>query len=457
VNKTSIVIPTYNNKDYSKTCVDSIRKFTEKGSYQIIVVDNHSTDGTIEWLKAQDDLKIILNDSNVGFSKSCNQGITAADGHNDILIIHNDVIAMKNWLDNLKSCLYSKPDVGAVGPMSTRCVNYQAVELKFSDFNQVLAFGSQYNCSEAKEYEQKLKLLSLCMLIKREVIDKVGLLDERFTPGLYEDDDYSYRILDAGYQLLLCHNTFVFHFGGITFKADPQAFNALNVTSSRKFEEKWGFNSEYSSNARIDLINWFDSKKDKAINVLEVGCGCGATLLKIKNEYQHSQLYGIELNKNSAKIASHFADVRANDVEGVALPYEKDFFDYVIFADVLEHLKNPAQVLCNIKEYLKDGAHVLASIPNVMHYSVIRDLLNGNFTYVDAGILDRTHLRFFTLNEINRMFLNCGYSDLGFRCHPLQNDSDKSFIDKLVAISGEDKRVQFSAHQYLCNATYKKG
>jgi tetratricopeptide (TPR) repeat protein len=103
--KTSIVILTYNNLDYNKLCIESIRKYTKEGTYEIIVVDNHSTDGTVEWLKKQRDVKIILNGENLGFPKGCNQGIEIADEANDILLLNNDTIVTPNWLINLKKCL----------------------------------------------------------------------------------------------------------------------------------------------------------------------------------------------------------------------------------------------------------------------------------------------------------------------------------------------------------------
>lgn len=189
--------------------------------------------------------------------------------------------------------------------------------------------------------------------------------------------------------------------------------------------------------------------------MLEVGCACGATLLEIKNKYKKAQLFGIELNPNEAKIAAHILDVSNENIESSNLKYENGFFDYIIFADVLGHLYDPWKVLANMRKYLKEGGYILASISNVMHYSIIADLLKGNFTYMDAGILDRTHLRFFTLNEINRLFTASGYTDMLYKANVLQGKSDKAFIDRLVAISGEDKRAQFSAYQYIVKAKNK--
>lgn len=456
MNKTSIVILTCNNFDYNKLCIQSIRDFTPEGTYEIIVVDNNSTDGTVNWLNSQSDLKIVLNDTNLGFPKGCNQGIAMADPGNDILLLNNDTIVTYRWLDNLKECLYSDPSVGVVGPVTNYCSYHQAIETNFSNIDEMQKFAREFNASANKEYEQRIKLIGFCMLIKREVVNAVGVLDERFTPGNFEDDDYSYRVQEAGYKLLLCNSTFIYHYGSSSFKKDIQLYQNRLVENSKKFEDKWNFNSTYSSNIRLDIINLINEEPiDKVINVLEVGCACGATLLKIKYRYKNAQLFGIELNPNSAKIAAHICEVSNENIESSNLKYENGFFDYIIFADVLEHLFDPGKVLANMRKYLKEDGYILASIPNIMHYSVIAGILGGNFTYADAGILDRTHVRFFTLNEIERLFAANGYTDMRYNCNVLLNEKDKTFIDRLVAISGEDKRTQFSAYQYIVKAKNK--
>ncbi len=105
--KTSIIILTYNNLSLTKGCIESIFKYTEKDSYEIIVVDNASTDDTVAYLKEQKDIKTIFNSENVGFPKGCNMGIQLASKDNDILLLNNDTIVTTNWLKNLKICLES--------------------------------------------------------------------------------------------------------------------------------------------------------------------------------------------------------------------------------------------------------------------------------------------------------------------------------------------------------------
>lgn len=452
VKKTSIILLTYNNLDDTALCVESIRSNTPADSYELIVVDNHSTDGTPDWIQEQTDIRFIRNESNRGFPAGCNQGIQTAQEGNDILLLNNDTMVMPNWLQNLQRCLYSREDVGAVGPVTNCCSNDQQIQIDRSKESSLLSFARKFNRAKPN-YERKIKLVGFCLLIRRTVVQKIGLLDERFYPGNYEDDDYSFRIQRAGYQLLLSKNTFIYHKGSASFGKDPKAYQTALEVNAKKFEGKWGFNATYSTFVRYDILSFMQPKQNSPLRVLEVGCACGATLLKIKEQFPNAEIYGIECNAASAAIASRFADIQSVDIEQVQLDYDTQTFDYILFADVLEHLRDPERALRNVRQYLKTGGAVLASIPNIMHYSVLSGLLNGNFTYQDAGILDRTHLRFFTLAEIIRLFAVCGYTLPVIQSKQLPRSSQSNeWVDRLVAVSGEEKRQQFETYQYLLKA-----
>ncbi|MDK2798758.1 MAG: hypothetical protein PWP27_510 [Clostridiales bacterium] len=447
--KTSIIILTHNQLEYTKMCIDSIREFTAKDMYQIIVVDNHSTDGTIEWLKEQKDIQVILNDENLGFPKGCNQGIEAATG-TDVLLLNNDVIVTQHWLENLNKCLYSSEDIGAVSAVTNYSSYYQTIPATYSNINEMHAFAQKHNISNPEQWDERIKLVAFCMLIKREVIEKIGLLDERFSPGNYEDDDYSFRMKKAGYKLLLCKDTFIHHFGSTSFKTVPNEYSKILQINREKFINKWGFNPAYSTFIRNEIIELMEKPRYEKIKVLEVGCACGATLLQIKNIYQNAELYGVELNENAADIAKTFANIKVGNIENDTFDYEEEFFDYIIFADVLEHLYDPYKVLKNMAKYLKKDGKVMASIPNVTHYSIIRSLLNGNWTYENAGILDKTHIRFFTLSEINKMFSEAGYENMEYRATRLiATKADEDFINSIVQLTNENLKQQYESYQYI--------
>jgi GT2 family glycosyltransferase len=450
--KTSIVILTYNKLEFTRQCIESIRGFTPPGSYEMIVVDNHSTDGTVEWLCEQDDIRVIANPENRGFPAGCNQGIGIAGGDN-VLLLNNDTVVTPNWLGNLVKCLYSSDRTGAVGPLTNYAGYFQSVPVHYKTLPEMYAFANTFNVSNPLRWEERIKLIGFCMLIRRSVVDEVGLLDERFSPGHFEDDDYSLRIRRAGYRLMLCRDTFVHHYGSVSFRDNRRDQVIVSEVNARKFEEKWGFHPHYFTHIRGEIIKHIDAPAGKAIRVLEVGCGCGATLLKIRSIWKNAELYGVEMNAGAASDARLYARTLVVDIENAVLDYSDGFFDYIIFADVLEHLRDPWRVLADIKRFLAPEGRILASIPNVMHYTVVRDLINGHWSYRESGILDRGHLRFFTAREISGMFSKVGYASIELEeLQEIEQPEDMEFIQKLAALSGEDMVRQYKTYQYIVKA-----
>ncbi|MEK5300435.1 class I SAM-dependent methyltransferase [Bacillus sp. FSL R10-2201] len=143
--------------------------------------------------------------------------------------------------------------------------------------------------------------------------------------------------------------------------------------------------------------------------VLDIGCSNGTLGAAIKEN--GARVFGIEVFPEAAEKAKEKLDhVLLGDIETLELPYEKEQFDCVIFGDVLDRLLDPWAVVEKVKPYIKKEGVILASIPNVSHISVLSSLLAGNWTYTEYGSVDKTHIRFFTFNEMIRMFFKAGYS-----------------------------------------------
>lgn len=449
--QTSIVILTFNQLEYTKQCIESIRKFTKIGSYEMIIVDNGSKDATREWLNRQEDIIAILNEENLGFPKGCNQGIEAASGDN-ILLLNNDVVVTENWLENMLAALYSDETIGAVSCVTNSCSYNQAVPTDYSTLDQMHIFAKNFNSHNPSKWEERLKLVGFCLLLRKTVIQSVGLLDEQFSPGNYEDDDYAIRIRQAGYKLLLCKDTFIHHYGSVSFRdlGQDSKYQQLLNKNKLKFQKKWGFDATYSQHVRSELIELIKDPEDSPLCILEVGCACGGTLLGIKNKFKHSKLYGIELNKHSADIASLIAEMHKTDIEKDSLPYREEYFDYIIFADVLEHMSDPWAALQNVRKHLKPEGKILMSLPNIMHFSVISKLIMGSWEYEESGILDRTHLRFFTLNEIYKLAIMTGYEINNINGTTLKSTKEsEKIINQFTLMGGQERKEQFKTYQYI--------
>jgi 2-polyprenyl-3-methyl-5-hydroxy-6-metoxy-1,4-benzoquinol methylase len=143
---------------------------------------------------------------------------------------------------------------------------------------------------------------------------------------------------------------------------------------------------------------------DDCSAVLDVGCGNGALGRRLK-ESGVSVVCGIDLSARAAEEARKVLDhVIEGNIELIDLPFERGSFDCIVCADVLEHLVDPWSVLGRLKKFLRPEGAIVASIPNIGFHRIIRGLIRGRWQYADAGILDRTHLRFFTLRGIEDLF-----------------------------------------------------
>ena len=141
----------------------------------------------------------------------------------------------------------------------------------------------------------------------------------------------------------------------------------------------------------------------KDAHVLDVGCSSGNLMRWIK-ELCNAQVYGIEANKYSAEVAiKRGFDVQCCTFEDYS-PNVQEQFDVIIFADVLEHLINPGAALQKAHQLLKENGIVITSIPNIAHWTIRLNLLSGKFEYEPIGLLDATHLRWFTQKTLYRLF-----------------------------------------------------
>ena len=234
----AIVIVSYNSKPMMQECIESIRRYSGKEEYSIIVIDNASTDGVRDYLRLQKDIRLQLNDENVGFPVACNQGISLAATGEDILFLNNDTRMTHNALYWLRMGLYETADTGAVGAVSNYAGTGQMLELLLATAENYEAYGRIKNIALAEPYDEAKILCGFAMLVRRKFIDQFGGMDEAFTPGYYEDTDLSLRLRQQGYKLRICKNSFIYHAGGLNFKKRPD-LEEINDRNLLYLAQKW--------------------------------------------------------------------------------------------------------------------------------------------------------------------------------------------------------------------------
>lgn len=240
----SIVIVTFNNLLFTRMCLESLLANTDHAHYEVLVVDNHSTDGTRDYLRQLatkvPHLRLLFNEANVGFAAANNRALKQASGE-ILILLNNDTIVSKGWVTGLVRHLQD-PNVGLVGPTTNRLGNEAEVETSYQTYGEMEHFAAIVaKRGEAECFDIRIGSM-FCLALRRNTAELLGALDEQFGIGLLEDDDYSMRARVAGLRVICAENVFVHHFGSASIGklAASGEYGPLFHANRRRWETKWG-------------------------------------------------------------------------------------------------------------------------------------------------------------------------------------------------------------------------
>ncbi len=234
----SIVILGFNQVEYTKRCLESILKYTRQ-KIELILVDNGSHDGTSAYFHSIPNAKVIINSTNLGVAKGWNQGMRLATGEY-ILILNNDIIVGSNWLENMVRLAESDPEIGLVGPRSNYITGPQIVpNVPYNVEGEVQNFIEKWQKENELSAAEFVFVKGFCHLIPKRVFEQVGFYDERFGNGNFEDDDYCMRVHHHGFSAMIANDSFIHHFGSVSFKQDSVDWQQLMIENRKKYYAKW--------------------------------------------------------------------------------------------------------------------------------------------------------------------------------------------------------------------------
>lgn len=288
----SVIIPVYNNVDYTKMCIESLIRTTPQLA-ELIIIDNNSEDSTSDYLTKLENedgrIKIIRNYVNVGFPNAVNQGLKESSAE-FIVVANNDIIFTEGWASRFIEIADSDKRVGIVGPVSNIVSGVQIdKDAIYNSIEEMYQYAEKVRTLRKGDLFQFPRIAFLCTLIKKEVVDKIGGLDERFTPGNYEDDDFCLRAQLAGFKTVIAKDVFIHHFGSKSFKANgTEAYKKRLETNRQIFVDKWG--------ATPDEI-WL---QNKTIRQRQIYYPIDKNLFK-----QYFERTKIQLADNELKLAQH--------------------------------------------------------------------------------------------------------------------------------------------------------
>ena len=238
----SIIIPVHNKHLYTFTCLKSVYENSGESTYEVIVVDDASTDETSKMLNNIKGITVIHNIENKGFLYSCNAGVSVAKGH-FIVLLNNDTIVTRGWLNALTNTFSDFPDTGLVG-----------VKLVYPDGKLQEAGGIVWQDASAWNYGRSDDpekpeysycrtvdyCSGACLMIKRQDLIDLGLLDDYYTPAYYEDTDLAFRVRKIGKKVYYQPAVTVIHFEGVSSGTDvTQGTKRYQTVNHEKFYRRW--------------------------------------------------------------------------------------------------------------------------------------------------------------------------------------------------------------------------
>jgi GT2 family glycosyltransferase len=224
-------------------------------NFDLILVDNASTDGTAEYLKELErqhaNVHVILNRNNLGFAAGNNIGLQRARESDYIILLNNDTVVPIGWMARLARYLRD-PEIGMVGPVTNSIGNEARIEAPYQSMEDMHKFARIQMAAHDGETFDIPVLAMYCVAMRKAVMDEVGPLDESFGIGMFEDDDYARRMRQKGYRIICAEDVFVHHSGRASFSMlESDDYRQLFEKNRSLFETKWG-------------VEWVPHKRSKS-------------------------------------------------------------------------------------------------------------------------------------------------------------------------------------------------
>ncbi|MGG7178595.1 glycosyltransferase family 2 protein [Clostridium paraputrificum] len=382
--KASLVVLAYNQLSYTTLCIDSIYKYSKDVDFELITVNNGSTDGTKEYFDSLPNKKKINYETNVGIEKAINDSIDISEGEYYVLI-NNDIILTTNWLSNIVKVLDSDPKVGAVVPASNTPTNDQIVYAEYTNTTELQEFARNYNVSNPRKWEERVDLTMYLVAFRTKELIELGKLDTAYSPGGHDDDDLSFRYRRAGYKLILAYDTYVHHYGSVTMVehyVDRPHMNKNHLYFINKFGVDV-YQVIFSMNYLV-LLN-LDCSKKGDLSFLSVGRTCGNTMLRAKNILKRNEwIDNIETTYYSlgslylTDLKTLFDTVILGSLDKVDESISNNKYDFIFIEEDFSTLGDLviSNLLSNFRNNLKENGDLFITFTNTASSTFRENLEN---------------------------------------------------------------------------------
>ncbi len=371
-----IVVLGYNRLEKTKKCVNSILTYTKGIDYQLILINSGSSDDTLSFFESVDYpcKRIIHITKNVGSMFASMSAMPYMKAPYRV-VVANDVYVTSNWLSNLLCCAQSNPDVGMICPMSSNTSNLQDPGLVFGDYDSMQSKAAEFNRSDSRKWEERMRLVTPCTFYTKIAMDIVGVPDYGFFHD-FSDDDYAFRIRRSGYKTILCGDTFVCHDhdGSHGEGKDTKTFKkSIEIGRdnfySKNFVDAW----DDVNNFERALISTLDAESYTNVrpDVLGIDVACGTPLLEVKNYFRRCGINDIPLFSYTTD-AKYFMDLKTictggvefGSLDGINNAFDHKKFDCILLGKPINIYTDPFTFLEKVATMLKPSGHLLFKLQN---------------------------------------------------------------------------------------------
>ena len=242
--RVSVIILTFNNLVLTKNCLTSVIQRSNYENLEIIVVDNASTDGTIDYLtgfqRHHSSVKIIANRYNVGFAAGNNLGLAAATGEY-LVLLNNDTVVTEGWVLTMLHHLMDHSDIGLLGAVTNHIGNEAQVEVDYDSLDQMPERSRAYTLTHMGELLFLRTVAFFCVMMPRSTYARCGPISEEYGVGFFEDDDYCRKVEKLGLKIACAEDVFIHHHLSASFnKLREKERRALFDRNRAIYEKKWG-------------------------------------------------------------------------------------------------------------------------------------------------------------------------------------------------------------------------
>lgn len=372
-----VVVQTYGRIEKTKRCVESILKYTMDVDFELWLLDNGSEEKEIlDFFEsvAYEPKRIIRITKNITGVFSINTVIHLSSSKY-LVIVNNDIVVTQNWLNNLLVCAQSDPRIGMVCPVSTNISNRQEETLGgFADLDEMQMKAEQFNRSDSRKWEERLRVIPTATLYRKEVFDDAGVYDVGFVYD-FGDDDFSFRVRRAGYKLIVCRDTFVHHDHYLWERDMEGVENKRFKIGKENFRKKycgldaWEDGENYIG--KFSHYGDFGGDKAKKIHILGVDVRCGTPILEVKNKFKAEGYFNFGIDAFTTDL-KYYIDLNsiADSVEHGSIVHltsqcRDKKYQFIVLGEVLNSYQNPIETLLDLLSLIEEGGVLLFPIYNM--------------------------------------------------------------------------------------------